>query len=218
MYTPMIVIMPEPMTVGISILALLVSGTTAWLTLFRRGTVKMTQPTTVFLGGDGKSGQPKVYLRTLLYSTSKRGRIIESMYAKVRCGETTQNFNVWVYGEDKLARGSGLFVGETGIVCNHHFVLPKGAHFKFSSTEYVIEVYANLVGNRSVLLLHRTRLSMPSKYAVHMRDLLAGVHFDWGPDSGSYHAHIRPHPGTDANLIAEELAKQFGFMPEPQEP
>ena len=35
---------------AISVLSLFVSLTTAWLTLFRRGTVKMTQPTVIFLG------------------------------------------------------------------------------------------------------------------------------------------------------------------------
>lgn len=206
--------MPDPTTVSISLLALAVSATTAWLTLFRRGTVKMTQPTTVFLGPDGKGDRPKIYLRTLLYATSKRGRIIEGMYAKVRCGESTQNFNVWVYGEEKLARGSGLFVGENGIACNHHFVLPNNAAFKFSSTDYQIEVYANLVGSQSALLLQRIKLSLPPELASQMRDSMAGVHFDWGPDSGSYHAHVRPHPGTDANLIAEDLAKQLSLLAE----
>ena len=98
----------------ISALALVVSMVTAWLTLFRRGTVLMTQPTVIYFGPDGppsSANHPlKVYLRTLLYATSKRGCIIESMYTRVRRGETTQNFNIWVYGEDKLTRGSGLFV------------------------------------------------------------------------------------------------------------
>lgn len=76
----------------ISVVSMLVSITTAWLTLFRRGTVRMTQPTVIFLGPDGGSGLgnvlPKVYLRTLLFSTAKRGRIIENMHVTVSRNET----------------------------------------------------------------------------------------------------------------------------------
>ncbi len=55
-------------SVIISLVALFVSCLTAWLTWFHRGTIKMTQPTTVFFGPDDK-GQSKVFLRTLLYSS-----------------------------------------------------------------------------------------------------------------------------------------------------
>lgn len=77
--------MADPLSITISALALGVSSVTAWLTLFRRGTVKMTQPTVIYFGPDAPrsrnvSPPPKVYLRTLLFSTSKRGRVIESMH------------------------------------------------------------------------------------------------------------------------------------------
>jgi hypothetical protein len=77
----------------------------------------MTQPTVIFLGPDSsrvpeRLPPPKVFIRTLLFSTSKRGRVIESMHVRVARSESKQNFNVWVYGDDKLLPGSGLFVGE----------------------------------------------------------------------------------------------------------
>jgi hypothetical protein len=40
--------MSDPISVTVSFLAFGVSTVTAWLTLFRRGTVKMTQPTVIF--------------------------------------------------------------------------------------------------------------------------------------------------------------------------
>ena len=112
--------MTDPLTVTISVLALAVSATTAWLTLFRRGTVKMTQPTVIFFGPDRPRSledvpPPKVYLRTLLFATCKRGRVIESMHVSLARNETHQTFNVWVHGDEKLVRGSGLFVGESGV-------------------------------------------------------------------------------------------------------
>ena len=64
---------------SISCFALLVSGVTAWLTFFRKGKLVMTQPTVIFFGPDGskfESSKNKIYLRTLLYSTAKRGQVL----------------------------------------------------------------------------------------------------------------------------------------------
>jgi hypothetical protein len=122
--------MADPISLTVSVLALVVSSVTAWLTLFRHGTIKMTQPTSIFFGPDSPRASdgialPKVYLRTLLFSTSKRGRVVESMHVALLRNEMHQNFNIWVYGErEKLVRGSGLFVGETGVAANHHFLTP----------------------------------------------------------------------------------------------
>ena len=91
--------MPQTISIVVSVLALAISVATAWLTLFRRGTVRMTQPTTIYFGADASSSpSPKVYLRTLLYSTAKRGQIIESMFVKLRRAESIQTFNIWAGG------------------------------------------------------------------------------------------------------------------------
>jgi hypothetical protein len=146
--------MVDPLSLAISTLSLAILATTAWLTLFRRGTVKMTQPTVIFLVPDtprlhGDTPLPKVYLRTLLFATSKRGRVIESMHVSLSRNEMHQNFNIWVYGErEKLVRGSGLFVGETGISANHHFLVPEDAKsFSFIEGHYKLEVFAHLLGD-----------------------------------------------------------------------
>ena len=44
--------MGDPISVTISVLGLFTSVPTAWLTPFRRGTVKMTQPTAIYFGPD----------------------------------------------------------------------------------------------------------------------------------------------------------------------
>jgi hypothetical protein len=112
----------------VSFLALAVSALTAWLTLLRKGEIRMTRPTVVYFGPDGgsKAEAPpeKVFLRPLLYSTGKRGHVIENMFVRLHRGETRQNFNVWAYGDKNLNRGSGLFVPETGFPTNHYFLLP----------------------------------------------------------------------------------------------
>src|SRR5438270_567542 len=150
--------MAEPITVTLSAFALAVSAATAWLTLFRRGRLRMTQPTVVFFGPDGgtsnRQPRPKVFLRALLFSTSKRGRVIESLHVRLSRGETRQNFNIWVYGDEKLVRGSGLFVGESGVASNHHFLLPEDApRYTFLPGTYVLEIFARILGEKAHRLL-----------------------------------------------------------------
>jgi hypothetical protein len=203
--------MSDPIAVTISMLALAVSATTAWLTLFRRGVIKMTQPTVIYFGPDTpRSGEdaplPKVYLRTLLFATSKRGRVIESMHVSLARNETHQTFNVWVYGEEKLVRGSGLFVGESGVAANHHFLTPKdGSSFLFSAGRYHLNVFARLLGDLKQTLLFSQELEITPDVAAELREPRAGLYFDWGPDSARYLPHViqrRPSPDPEDFLEA----------------
>ncbi len=181
----------------ISGLALCISLVTAWVTLFRRGELKMTQPTVIYFGPDadqpdGKNPPPKVYLRTLLFSTGKRGRMIESLHVRIARGETAQNFNIWVYGEEKLSRGSGLFVGEEGITSNHHFLAPAdGSTFQFIAGEYQIEILAKVMGKSQRIKLWSQHLVIESEHASALQTPGAGLYFDWGADSGKYVPHIK---------------------------
>jgi hypothetical protein len=190
----------DPITLSVSVLALAISATTAWLTLFRRGTVRMTQPTTIFFGPDtprsgGRLALPKVFLRTLLFATSKRGRIIECMHVSLARNETHQTFNIWVYGDEKLVRGSGLFVGETGIAANHHFLTPDdGNHFKFSSGRYHLHVYARLLGDRTHSPLFVQELEITPDIAAQLEEPGTGIYFDWGPGSARYLPHVEKRP------------------------
>src|SRR5579872_2417971 len=184
-------------SIVISVLSLLVSVTTAWLTLLRRGTIKMTQPTVIYFGPDGSSrhdpdkAPPKVFLRALLFSTAKRGRIIESMHVTLSRNETRQNFNVWVYGNEKLVRGSGLFVGENGVEANHHFLAPRDATaFRFTAGQYRVEVFARLLGARTNIRLFSQPLEISQEVAAALSEPNAGLYFDWGPDSSRYLPHV----------------------------
>src|ERR1700691_5113268 len=71
--------MPEPSTIAIivSATALSVSLVTMWITLFRRGSLKMTQPTTVMFGPDGRhhEGDPKKFsASTSIFDSKTRTR------------------------------------------------------------------------------------------------------------------------------------------------
>lgn len=163
----------------------------------------MTQPTVIYFGPDGRGesakAPPKVYLRSLLYCTSRRGRIVQSLYVKLRRGETLQTFNIWVLGEEKLARGSGLFVGQEGVTCNHHFLLPEdGTSFSFLSGDYRLEVFATIVGVSRPLLLGIAHVQVSESIAGALKSPRNGVYFDWGSDSSRYHAHVRSSPKVPA--------------------
>jgi hypothetical protein len=201
--------MADPLSITISGLALAVSSVTAWLTLFRRGTVKMTQPTVIFFGPDtprhhSENPLPKIYLRTLLFATSKRGRIIESMHVAVFRNETHQISISGVYGDNKLVRGSGLFVGETGVALNHHFLTPSdGSSFRFSEGHYRLEVFAHLLGDRTPKRLFLQTLEISQEIAASLNQPGAGLYFDWGPDSSRYLPHVekrQPTPDPDKFL------------------
>lgn len=74
----------------ISILALVVSVTVAWLTLFRRGNLRMTRPVLVGFLYDLPAGDPKVFFRSMLFATGKRGHILESIFLRLRRGDASQ--------------------------------------------------------------------------------------------------------------------------------
>ena len=94
--------------------------------------------------------------------------------------ETQQNFNIWVYGDERLVRGSGLFVGETGVPVNHHFLAPKdGSSFRFNEGRYRIDVYAHLLGDRGRTLLFSQTLEITREIAERLEEPDCGLYFDW---------------------------------------
>jgi len=207
----------EIVSVVISILALGISGWTLWATMLKRGTVKMTRPTTIFFGPDNSPDEKsaKVYMRYLLFSTSRRGRVVESMFVRVRSPEAVQAFPIWVYGNKDLARGSGIFVGPEGVAANHHFLLPKGVTgFHFKPGKNSVEVVAQLVGDKHEIVLGEWTVSVSSEQAGELRDKNAGVYFDWGGDHKDYASwtEVRPEAGKLPPLtpsILELMSREF---------
>ena len=204
--------MGEAISISVSIAAFAISAVTAWLTLFRQGTVRMTQPTIIYFGYDKSAFRPsahtdaKVFLRTLLYATSKRGRVIENMFVRVHRAETSQTFSFWAYDEhSKLERGSGLFIGENGVAYNHHFVLPSdGTAFHFLPGEYRVEVFASLVGDINVRKLHSVQVTIPQQYAESLTPPDGEILFDWLPEAKCYYPQIR-HASVGKLVIPEPL-------------
>lgn len=190
-------------SIGLSVLALGMSATTLWLSLLHRGEVRITKPTVIFFGPDGDAGSgnalSKIYFRALLYSTAKRGHVIENAYVRLRRGETQQNFNIWVYGDDKLARGSGLFVGYEGIATNHHFLTPSDVrNFDFSAGDYKLDIFVKIVGELEARRLSEINLSIAPAEADQLREPGNGIYFDWGPDAGRYQTHVDKRPKKES--------------------
>ncbi len=201
-------------SVAISLLALSVSAGTAWLTLFKKGRLLMTQPTSIFFGPDGgyfESTINKVYLRTLLYSSSRKGQVLESMHVTLERGETRQNFSIWVHGKKKgnLARGSGLFVTHEGVTLDHHFLLPPdGSVFKFLAGDYKLRVFAKLVNSSKPIQLYTIPLVVTQTQAEELKQKWTGLFFDWGPDQGNYYSHVDVKTEPDFDQIVELMANK----------
>lgn len=181
--------------VAISIFSLFVSVTAFWFTWLRRGQLSMTRPALIFFGYDYEPRlTPKVFLRTLLYSTSARGQVIESMYVNLCRGGSEQIFSFWGYGETKnITPGSGLFVGPAGVAFNHHFVLSmQQPDYQFVAGSYSITVYARVVGRSTPIKLDTISLTLSKSDAGALSGKL-GILFELEPSAGGYIGHAREY-------------------------
>lgn len=195
----------EAVSLAVAVVSLGVSALTAWLTMGRRGRLRLAQPATVYFGPDGnRERHPKVFIRGLLYATASRGMVIEGMFVRLRRGDSTQTFPIWVHGEKAgdIARGAGLSVPQVGTALHHHFLLPSdGTTYSFLPGTYTLEIFAVIVGRRTPELLASLDLPVNDEQAKRLReDNTCGLYFDWGPDTRRYHGHIK-----DARLKPEEL-------------
>lgn len=178
----------------ISVIALAVSLFTLWFTILRRGTVRSTHPAFIALRYDFVNKavpQAKIFLRALLFSTGKRGRVVESLFLRVREGEHQTEFSFWGMGDKDLVRGSGLFVTETGIVTNHHFnPLDADELFMFKPGTCSIQLVAKLLGRRKLMSLWQIPLQIPVSAFDDNITPDKAVFFNWSAERGRYIASV----------------------------
>ncbi len=190
--------------IAISLVALTISGITLWLTHLRLGTVKITRPSQIYLGPDGEVPHAaKIVVRTLLYSTSSRGRCVDQLFVKLSRGESSHCFSVWVHGQgSNLVRAAGLMVGPNGVDRMHHFLISQDANFEFQAGEYKFELFMEVVGERKPKLAFAQTLLINDRDARAMNSPFEGLFFDWGPESRSYLKTVRP---TRSDILVPKL-------------
>jgi hypothetical protein len=194
-------------TVLLSGLSLLLSGASfflcgfaLWIAQFNRGKLKMIQPTLICLKRDPPDGKPKIFLRTLLFTTGVKGRVIQSMFLRVHNRLGAYLFDFWGHTEGgKLTLGSGLFVGPTGIACDHHFNPPRNSKFQYVDGAYRIEILAVLVGQPKPRKLIEVTFSLDDWNAGQLLQIEnISLWLVWNADERGYDQNIEQPPAVPA--------------------
>ena len=200
------------LTIGISIVSLCVSAYAVWIAQFNRGRLQMTRPTLLCLKREMPSALPKIFLRTCLFTTGSKGRVIEGMFLRVRQAQGEFTFDFWGHSMEngKLTLGSGLPVGSTGVASDHHFNPREGSgiNFLYVPGDYQIDVYASIVGQRKAKLLYRASFSINSLQSVELVQIpTREMYLIWNADTRSYDSHVRhvnrPSDGSNAPVGIE---------------
>lgn len=159
----------------------------------------MTPPNILAFAFDGPGGPPKLFLRSLLFSTSRRGHVVEGMYLTLQQGELIFTFSDWAYGDNQLVFGSGVHIPYEGFVSNYHFLLPRSHKgLAYVQGQYSIEVYAKTTHNRSARLLFKTNLTINQTEANILNEG-RNIIFTWDPVKQSY-------------MVSEKAPKAFEVL------
>lgn len=137
-----------------------------------------------------KAPRLKVFLRTLLFSTSVRGQIVESMHVNVQRGETRQNFSIWVYGErQRIACGAGRRRLQSSLLATGRWRVLRSRAWSVCH-----QCFCETRSGSQPRRLQDVRVSISEIQADQLRGPTCGVYFDWGPDQQAYHSHIEDRP------------------------
>ena len=170
-------------TIIISVLALAISGLTAWLTLLRKGQLVMTQPTPLLLAYDNAIAKVSFY--SMMYSTAFRGQVIESLYVILRQSGQQHIFNKWVYTSDSIAYAAGCYVKPEGIAQNHQ-IFTSDNNFIFRTGSLEVDIYANQARREKPTLMKSLNITIPENMKDACSDKLKGVIFEWESDKCVY--------------------------------
>ena len=182
------------LSVPISVLALGVSGLTLWLSHLRQGHIPMTRPAIFFFGWDKPDHpSPKIFFRSLLFSTANSGRVLENMYIRVKSPPGEAIFSFWGHTNSEsnsLTRGSGLFIGKEGFLANHHFNPDPSiaVNNPYPMGEYEIEVITRQFGDTTDRKLGRFVLQLDQEMATSLEKKDEAVMWTLNPRVHSYHA------------------------------
>ena len=180
-------------SIGLSLASFVLLLFTLWLTL-SRGQLRMTRPTLIVMGREGPELRPAIILRTMLYATSLRAIAVETMQLHVRHDDGTFVFEFAGYGaNDGLTVGSGWYVPQSGIACDHRFLLRRAdAAFLFRSGAYRVDVFAGMAGGRRPLKLLETGMALDRAQSAAMAQASdMETHFAWDAEAGVFDASLQ---------------------------
>lgn len=194
----------ELVPVLISVTSLLLSGYAIWLAQFNRGRLRMTRPTLLCLKRETPSGLPKIFLRTCLFTTGSKGRVIEGMFLRVRQDQGEFMFDFWGHTIEngKLTLGSGLYVGPAGVASDHHFNPRHGASIDllYVAGDYQVDVFASIVGQKRPERLYRVSFSVDGNQSAELVQIpMREMYLLWNADTRSYDGHVRHENRTPNN-------------------
>ncbi len=178
----------------IAIFSAAISLITLWITLLQKGKLRMTRPTFIaFAYEPNNMGKvsPKIFLRCLLYSTSRKPQIVEDLFIKLYRGDSVQLFTFWGYGDEYLRRGSGICVPFEGFEYYHHFLISEeDTDYQFIPGDYKLELYAHVIDNMKHQLLYSLNLHLAEENTLSLRDTKYAVGFDWEPNINGYRSYL----------------------------
>lgn len=189
-------------TVLMSAASFVLSGYALWVAQFNHGRLKMTQPTLLCLKRELTAPIPKIFLRTLLFTTGNKGTVIQNMFLRVHHPGGTYTFDFWGHTEGgKLTLGSGLFVGPTGVACDHHFS-PRSdsTDFLFLDGRYRVEVFAADIRRSKPEPLMELTFTVDGQQAAELVQITdTALYLLWNADSCAYEGRVErgsPRGGT----------------------
>ncbi|MBI5377245.1 MAG: hypothetical protein HZA82_01290 [Thaumarchaeota archaeon] len=185
--------MVDPFSLAVAIGSFFISMVTLYLTYLRRGNLRLTRPTVLFFVRDGHDGKFKVVVTALLYSTAKRGHVVESMFIKITRDDSVATFGEWIYWDGGKVHLGGVKIGEEGRTLFDHFLLSgRTDSFSFALGKHSVEIYAVKVGAKRPLKLFQTDFILDVEAVEASR--LGGLGFAliWNHDTHSHEVQIGP--------------------------
>ena len=173
----------------------------------------MTVPSMVVFAYDGRGVRgaldPKVMVRSLLFSTGAQGHAVETLFLRLWQDGSEYVFPVWGLATDKLERGGGLFVGKTGLTAWHHFVFSSGSgqEFEFGAGTYELQIWARTNDLNGTVKLWGTELNLAASASPTRHDGSEQVWFNRDPESGRFLARLESR-STLGSRMAEQDAGQ----------
>lgn len=115
------------------------------------------------------------------------------MYLRVHHRDGTYPFDFWGHTEGgKLTLGSGLFVGPTGIACDHHFNPRRGSDFQYLDGAYRVEIFAVSVGKKQPKKLMEVAFTVDDGNAAQLGPIEdVALFLVWNTDAHGYDQNIQ---------------------------